>query len=198
MQQITRSEALDQGLLRYFTGEPCKVGHIAERLTSNRTCCECKLERRHTQVYRDQSNAATKRRRKAEPEPFRRRERNRRARNVDKFRERDRVRYSSGRAETRSVWLAQDRQKRPWVYLLRVHQRNISIKRATPRWLTKDQQESITSVYRSCAKMNMEGSIRYHVDHVVPLGGKNVCGLHVPWNLQIIQAVDNLRKGNRF
>ena len=51
MDIISRKEAKEQGLNRYFTGKPCKHGHVAERLVANRTCAEC--FRRSTQAWRE-------------------------------------------------------------------------------------------------------------------------------------------------
>lgn len=68
-----------------------------------------------------------------------------------------------------------------------------------PKWLTETQKQKIEDLYKF-AKFLEElscNSIQYHIDHIVPLRGKDVCGLHVPWNLQILNARDNLSKGNR-
>lgn len=75
-------------------------------------------------------------------------------------------------------------------YLARNQKRRAADKRATPAWLTDEQKHQITSFYETRPK-------GYHVDHIVPLRGVNVCGLNVPWNLQHLPAQENLKKNNR-
>jgi hypothetical protein len=69
---------------------------------------------------------------------------------------------------------------------------------ATPRWLTKEHLQEIEELFL-CAKMfKLYTGEEYHVDHIIPLQGKKVCGLHVPWNLQVISAKENLTKSNKI
>lgn len=59
-------------------------------------------------------------------------------------------------------------------------------------------QEAIKEIYDQAAKVSKETGIKHHVDHIVPISGRNVCGLHVENNLQIITERENLRKGNKW
>jgi hypothetical protein len=68
---------------------------------------------------------------------------------------------------------------------------------ATPKWLTKEQKERMKQFYIERDRLREVTGIIYHVDHIVPLIGNNVCGLHVPWNLQILPWYENLSKGNK-
>jgi hypothetical protein len=68
---------------------------------------------------------------------------------------------------------------------------------ATPKWLTKEQRLEMQAFYVEAARLTKETGIPHEVDHIEPLQGKNVRGLHVPWNLQILQRPLNRRKGNK-
>jgi hypothetical protein len=68
---------------------------------------------------------------------------------------------------------------------------------AVPKWLTPIHQAQIEDFYEIARAKSMQNGIRYHVDHVIPLRGKNVSGLHVPWNLQVLEGRENNRKFNR-
>lgn len=67
-----------------------------------------------------------------------------------------------------------------------------------PAWLSEEDKWLIAEVYALAALRTEMFGFTWHVDHVVPLKGKKVSGLHVPWNLQVIPWVDNLRKGAKF
>jgi len=69
---------------------------------------------------------------------------------------------------------------------------------AQPKWLSEDQVKEIESFYWLRDDIRAITGEDYHVDHIVPLKGKNVCGLHVPWNLQVLPSDVNLSKGNRI
>lgn len=93
--------------------------------------------------------------------------------------------------DNRDILLAQKREyiqeNLPAIVAKNANRRSMK-QNATPRW--SDIKE-ITAIYNNCPK-------GYHVDHIVPLNGELVCGLHVEHNLQYLTSEDNLRKGNRF
>ena len=72
--------------------------------------------------------------------------------------------------------------------------RDLSLALRTPKWV---DCEAILDVYRKARAMRKAGH-DVQVDHIVPLNGKTVSGLHVPWNLQILSADENLAKRNSF
>lgn len=72
--------------------------------------------------------------------------------------------------------------------------RRASKKQAQPSWVNSSD---LLKIYGQSKRLSDMIGIVYHVDHIVPLQGENVCGLHVPWNLQIIPAWQNLQKQNK-
>jgi hypothetical protein len=83
-------------------------------------------------------------------------------------------------------------------YLARNALRRAAKLSATPSWLSEEDKEKIAGYYFTAQQKTKNLNEVFHVDHIVPLQGKNVCGLHVPWNLQIIPAAANLSKSNQW
>ena len=69
---------------------------------------------------------------------------------------------------------------------------------ATPSWLSNQNFEAIKEFYKEAKRLEDLFGGLYHVDHIVPLQGKSVCGLHVPWNLQVLTASENYSKSNKL
>lgn len=136
---------------------------------------------------------------KHEREKARCREKARRAyeRDPEKFRQRSRdmrkdpIVLERGRIKSREY-----KKLNPEV-MAKLNRKHSPLRRAakiqrTPRWLTDEHKREMSDIYERAHGMGL------HVDHVVPLRGKLVSGLHVPWNLQMLTPTENSRKRNKF
>lgn len=128
--------------------------------------------------------------------------------NIDKKREYDRQYFLKDRSKkgkhnkawnernkekvskTHSVWKKLNSEK----VASYASQRRARELNASPSWLTPEQKNEILYMYWLARDLRLTTGENYHVDHIIPLQGKGVCGLHVPWNLQILPAYLNLRK----
>lgn len=145
----TKQETRDGSVFRYFTGKPCKHGHVAPRQRCDGKCVVCDREYQRSE------------------------------------------RYSCWDRTFRAMpyWRAYDAAD--------AARRSAALIRATPPWLTNTMLTEITSLYAKAERATRETGIPHEVDHVVPLRGAHVCGLHVPWNLRVTTRADNRSKSNR-
>lgn len=79
-------------------------------------------------------------------------------------------------------------------YVAQARKREADQIKATPAWA---DIEKMNEFYAEAARLTSLTGVKHHVDHVFPLRGKTVCGLHVHTNLQVIPMLENLRKSNR-
>ncbi len=112
--------------------------------------------------------------------------------------ERKRAYDAKRRAEKRELYRAaskRHRQKHPGRKNATTAKRRADLANRLPPWATSDDCRVF---YEMAARVSKCLGIPHHVDHIVPLRGETVSGLHVPWNLRVIPAAENLRKSNHY
>lgn len=179
---LTRQEAIELNLPRFFTGLQCSNGHVAERITKSYRCVECKREwesrRRITHAEQDKAIRAREVRKNAESYKRRRQEY-------------DQRKGKSHVSELQKKWKLYNKDK----VLENTNHRRALKQQASPIWR---DAEACKMIYRRAIQLTRETGILHHVDHIVPLNGVNVCGLHCEYNLQILTAEENLKKSNVY
>jgi hypothetical protein len=199
MKIITRQEALALGLKNYFTGIPCVHGHVAERSTYRSDCVMCNKIRKQRDYLKDPEARKAQNRKNNAANPDAYRARNARAHfktmaNPVLHEAKKQAGRDYGKAhrekvsENRKRWDAANPEKR---IAYAKHHKAVRKRIIAGQVISKTFAKEIQQIYLNCPK-------GMHVDHVVPLKGETVCGLHVPWNLQYLTATENIVKGNKL
>lgn len=193
-----RGDAKRLGVSRYFTGRPCNQGHVAERWTANKKCAECvRIQQRAKAAApeaKEKRRAYDRERWLNDRERMEEKNRRYRAENAGAVAATKRAYYRANTTKlrvAREAWIVDNR------HVVRHHnaKRKKLIRRATPPWV---DIEKVKAVYREAERIEAATGVPHHVDHIIPLQGADVCGLHVPWNLRPLPAAMNLGKKNRL
>ena len=213
----SRAEALFLRLPHYDMDRPCKRGHLGKRDTKYMGCLECGVIR--TRAWRDRNPEASLastarsvskwranspdkvrvvRQRFYQKNRTRLLERDRRYReiNAEDIRERDRDRYRKNPQRKKDAD-KRYKAKNPETASAHHSRRRYAIRRATPPWLTRLHRKAMSGIRLSARALTAATGIEHHVDHIYPLRAKISCGLHVPWNLQIMAGALNCSKQNK-
>lgn len=204
-----RQQAKEQNLPHYFTGKPCKQGHVALRRVSDNRCLECSKEqaakyrsnhaeevsRRARQFREDNRDFIRERERRyynENLEDYRNTGLRYRRKNRKKAKRKAKEYYDTNTEHCRKVRREYARNNRGRLNALESKRRAQKIK-ATPAWA---DHEAMVKIYEECKRITDATGEQYHVDHIIPLQSDIVCGLHCEDNLRIIPKEDNLRKRN--
>ena len=185
----TREEAKRTGAKYYFTGQPCKHGHIAARKTKG-ACVEClKVEWEKANITRAEYFKEYNKR-----EDVKDRKNEWYVEHREQVIAAARTRPIAQLREYRNVWKENNKSQ----IRADTKARRRKHREATPPWLTRKQKSEIRQLYQIAITMTQTTGEQYVVDHIVPLRSDVVCGLHVPWNLRVITQEENLKKSNKL
>ena len=162
---ISRKDAKQFGLSRYFTGNPCKFGHIAERYCYNGDCIQCSQIKYQT--------------------------------NSDYLKQQSKQNYYNN-LDANKATMKQWRNNNIGIGNYHSAKRHTAKLKRTPIWLTIEDMEHVKQIYITAQELTELTGIPFHVDHIIPLRGEIVSGLHIPSNLQILPFYENLSKSNNF
>ena len=182
--ETSRKAALAKGETKYFTGEACTKGHVAPRRAKTGECLECRAAQL---VLWRQNN----------PERVKQHNQTQYQNHADDLKARSRKNHWLDVEKTRAKLRAYQKRNLH-IFAKAKAQRKAAELQRTPKWLTEDDLWMIEQAYEIAARRSKMFGIVFHVDHIIPLQGKQVSGLHVPLNLQVIPALENRAKSNRF
>lgn len=203
---ISRQDAISGGQTRYFTGKPCKYGHVAERMVSTRACLECKSEREKrrskrvlTEEQRRRKTEGQIKRRKENPDLHRAWGRKSYYKNQDKNIKRS-TEYKIKRLKTDKFFLFKKRVRSLVTQSLKNH--GYSKKSKTCEIIGCSFEDFKLHIEKQFQEgMSWENRHLWHIDHRVPLASANteeeIIKLNHFTNLQPMWAEDNLKKGAR-
>lgn len=189
MRVTTWAEAKAAGLRKYFTGKPCKAGHIGELHISG-GCIACRqiAYQKWAENKKARKLQLAQSYRSADPQKYLDSAQRYKNENRESVRASARDWKASNQSRYREL-TAKWRRNNPGKVAASNRARKLRQTRATPAWA---DLKAIREIYIEAARLGM------HVDHIIPLNGESVCGLHVEGNLQLLTPMQNAVKGNSF
>lgn len=204
---ISRSDAKATGLKSYFTGVPCKHGHMAPRLVSSKTCRECELQKTsewriknkcHLKDYASRKYEENKPEFLAQCAAYRLKNKEKlkiySANKAEKIASVSR-KWRSDNKDRASTYQKEYAKKNKHIVNAKESRRRSKKLNATPMWA---DHNAIGKIYKLAKELELLDGVKRHVDHAIPLVNDYVCGLHVENNLQILTSFENLSKSNYY
>ena len=185
MELISKQQAKELGLKKFFTGISCSKGHVSERYVVSRMCVECASSHNTAEGRKDLAKQYRKDN-KEKTQQYRKD-------NLDKRRE-----WLATNKDKTSAHKKTYRQNHSDVVLANNAKRRTSKQKRNAKWDIELTDLVVVEAYHLCELRENITGFSWHVDHVIPLNGKVVSGLHVWNNLAVIPAAQNLSKGNRY